>query len=184
MKAETFVFQPVIEADRFILRPLQKSDAPILAEHAADSRIAMGTKSIPHPLPSGATEALVARARDEVRETDTWVLDGTKSGRAELLGSISLTRIGRGQSEVAFWVVPGSWNDGLASEAVRALLAANPHQATAIFAEVFQDNAGSARVLANNGFTYLGEAEAFSEARAAKVATWTYMRCMKDQPKG
>jgi RimJ/RimL family protein N-acetyltransferase len=80
----------------------------------------------------------------------------------------------RRQSEIGYWVAPAFWNSGLASEAVRALIAANPHGASTIFAEVFQDNPGSARVLTNCGFDYLGDAEAYSVARGATVATWTY----------
>ena len=45
-----------------------------------------------------------------------------------------------------------------------------------IFAAEFQDNPASARVLTNCGFEYVGDAEAFSVARNAKVATWTYIR--------
>jgi RimJ/RimL family protein N-acetyltransferase len=63
---------------------------------------------------------------------------------------------------------------GFATEAVKTLLAANPHVAKRYFAEAFQDNPGSARVLTNCGFDYLGDAEAFSVARNAAVPTWTY----------
>ena len=45
-----------------------------------------------------------------------------------------------------------------------------------ILAEVFQDNPRSARVLTNAGFEYIGDAEAFSVARNAKVQTWTYLK--------
>ena len=45
-----------------------------------------------------------------------------------------------------------------------------------IFSAVFQDNPASARVLTNCGFEYVGDAEAFSVARNAKVTTWTYIR--------
>ncbi len=45
-----------------------------------------------------------------------------------------------------------------------------------IFAEVFQDNPGSARVLTNCGFEYIGDAESFSVARNARVPTWTYLK--------
>jgi RimJ/RimL family protein N-acetyltransferase len=53
---------------------------------------------------------------------------------------------------------------------------ANPLQNKTIFGSVFQDNPGSARVLTNAGFEYLGDAEAFSVARGAKVPTWTYLK--------
>ena len=62
------------------------------------------------------------------------------------------------------------------SEAVQALVEANPQKNCTMFAEVFQDNPGSARVLTNCGFEYLGDAESFSVARNALVPTWTYIR--------
>ncbi|MFP4450295.1 MAG: GNAT family N-acetyltransferase, partial [Rhodosalinus sp.] len=85
-------------------------------------------------------------------------------------------RMDRDQSELGYWVGPAFWNTGFAQEAVRALVMANPLGQTAMFASVFQDNAASARVLTQCGFAYLGDAEAYSVARGAKVDTWTYTR--------
>ncbi len=164
-----------IPTGRFVLRPLRKSDAGLIALYSADKRVAEGTQSIPHPLPPGATEGFVARAMSGKGDEDIWVMDGTASGLAEVLGVISLKRMDRGQSEVAYWVAPAFWNSGLASEAVRALVTFNPQRNCTLFAEVFQDNPVSARVLTNCGFEYLGDAEAFSVARAALVPTWTYI---------
>jgi RimJ/RimL family protein N-acetyltransferase len=103
-------------------------------------------------------------------------MDGSAFGLDEVLGLISLTRIEPGQSEVGFWVAPGMWNAGFASEALAALVQANPHRARALLAEVFQDNPGSARVLSHCDFEYLGDAESWSVARGARVATWTYIK--------
>jgi RimJ/RimL family protein N-acetyltransferase len=169
-----------IAAGRFVLRPARKSDAGLFAMYAGDRRVAEGTQSIPHPLPPGAAEAFVARAMSGKADEDIWVMDGTASGLAEVLGVISLKRMDEkqkigGQSEIGYWVAPAFWNTGLASEAVRALVEANPQQNRTIFAEVFQDNPGSARVLTNCGFEYLGDAESFSVARNARVPTWTYI---------
>lgn len=166
--------QFVVPADRIVLRPLRPSDAGLIALHAGDLRVARGTKSIPHPYPPGAATQLIARARDTDRHRDVWAMDGSAQGWGEVVGLITLTRLDRRQSEISYWVAPAFWNTGIASEAVRALIAANPHGAAQIFAEVFQDNPGSARVLTNAGFDYLGDAEAFSVARAATVPTWTY----------
>ena len=82
----------------------------------------------------------------------------------------------REQSEVGFWIAPAFWNAGLATEAVKGLVEANPHNDKTMFASVFQDNPASARVLTNSSFDYLGDAEAFSVARGAVVPTWTYLR--------
>lgn len=174
MKLETITNQPVIEAERFDLRPLRPSDAGLIALYAGDERVARNTTSIPHPLPPGAAEAFVTRSLSPDRTEDVWALDGTRSDGPELMGVIGLERMDRDQSKIGFWVAPAFWNSGVASAAVGALIAANPQRARTIFASVFQDNPASARVLTNRGFQYLGDAESFSVARNAKVPTWTY----------
>ena len=174
MKHEDITIQETITSDRFILRPCRKSDAGLIAMYASDDRVARGTRAMPHPLPPGTVEAMIERAGNPERTEDVWVIDGSGLGHAEALGLISLERMDRGQSEIFYWIAPAFWNTGLASEAVRVLIKANPHNAQRIFAEVFQDNPGSARVLTNCGFDYLGDAEAFSVARGATIPTWTY----------
>lgn len=170
--------QPVIETERFVLRPLRPSDAGMIAHYTSDRRVAEGTRAIPHPLPPGAAEGFVARALAADRSEDVWAIDGSAHRLAELLGVVSLTRMEGDQSELGFWIGAGFWNTGFATEAVEALVAANPHGSRTLFAEAFQDNPGSARVLTNCGFVYLGDAESWSVARGARVATWTYLRKM------
>ncbi|MFP5480423.1 MAG: GNAT family N-acetyltransferase [Alphaproteobacteria bacterium] len=176
MILEKFATQVEIPTDRFTLRPVRKSDAGLFALYAGDKRVAEATQGIPHPLPPGAAEAFCARAMAANADEDIWVMDGSRSGLPEVLGVISLKKMDRGQSEVAFWVAPAFWNHGIASQAVNALVAANPQQNCTMFAEAFQDNPGVARVLTNAGFQYLGDAESFSVARGATVPTWTYIR--------
>ncbi|MTH63453.1 GNAT family N-acetyltransferase [Paracoccus shanxieyensis] len=170
--------QAVIATERFVLRPLRASDAGLIAHYTQDRRVAEGTRSIPHPLPPGSTESYVRRAMQPEREEDVWAIDGSTNKLAELLGVVSLTRLERDQSELGFWVGAGFWNTGFATEAVAALAAANPHGSRTLFAEAFQDNPGSARVLTNCGFEYLGDAESWSVARNSRVPTWTYLRKM------
>jgi len=176
MRLEQIINQPVIEAERFTLRPVRKSDAGLLKLYTSDDRIARSTSAIPHPLPPGTTEAFIARVVADDRREDVWVLDGAANGHAELLGVISLKCIENGQAEIGYWVAPAFWNAGYASEAVNALIEANPKGCKSIFAEVFQDNPASARVLTNAGFEYIGDAETYSVARGANVETWTYIK--------
>ena len=176
MKQETIIAQPVIETPRMLLRPLRNADAGLMRLYAGDRRVAEMTTHIPNPYPPGAAETLIAQSTRADREAFSWAMDGSEAGGAEFLGLITLQQLDRDQTEIAFWVAPTMWNTGFASEAVRALIAANPLASQTIFASVFQDNPGSARVLTNAGFDYLGDAEAFSVARGAKVATWTYLK--------
>lgn len=168
-------------AGRLVLRHVRPSDADLLAIYAGDKRVAQATHSIPHPLPLGAAEAFVSRAMAANADEEIWVMDGSGSGLAAVLGVISLKRMDAdtltmGQSEIGYWVAPEFWNTGFASAAVKALVAANPQKNRTIFAEVFQDNPGCARVLSNAGFQYLGDAETFSVARGVRVPTWTYLK--------
>lgn len=176
MKFDAIVNQPVIETERLVLRPLRRSDAGLLELYGSDERVARMTRSIPHPLPPGAIDAFIVRSLADGRDEDVWAMDGSAKGLGELLGLIALERMDREQSEIGYWVAPAFWNTGLASEAVRALVEANPQENRTMFASVFQDNPASARVLTNTGFQYLGDAEAYSVARAATVPTWTYLK--------
>lgn len=178
MKLDHITTQADIAADRLTLRAPRKSDAGPLALYAADVRVATNTTSIPHPLPPGTTESYLARVMTPGSAEVVWVMDGStevSEGRVrDVLGVISLTGIDRDQAELGYWVAPAFWNAGVASEAVKALIAANPLGHKTMFATVFQDNTASARVLTNAGFEYVGDAEAYSVARGANVATWTY----------
>ena len=176
MEMEKITLQSVVEAERFDLRPLRRSDMGLIELYGGDERVARMTTSIPHPLPPGTAEAFVTRAMKDDRDEDVWVIDGMKSGAAELMGLISLEKLDRNQSEIGYWVAPPYWNTGLASDAVQALLDANPLGNKTIVASVFQDNPASARVLTHCGFEYLGDAERFSVARDASVQTWTYFK--------
>lgn len=167
-----------IETERFCLRPLQMSDRGLLEMYLGDMRVASMTRSIPHPLPPEYIPNRIERAGDDESASEFWVIDGSAHDHAEVMGVVKLTKLDRNQSELRYWVAPAFWNAGIATAAVGAILAENPQGACDIYAEVFQDNPGSARVLTNAGFAYLGDAETFSVARNAIVATWTYVRKM------
>lgn len=178
MEHSVITTQAVIEASRFDMRPLTASDAGLLAFYAGDARVATMTTSIPHPLPPGAAEAMIARAQDPNRTEEVWVLDGQRSNLGEVLGIISLTSLAEDRAEIAYWVAPGFWNAGYASEAVETLLAVNPLGLKTVFGSVFQSNPQSARVLMRAGFEYIGDAEAFSVAQNRMMETWTYLKTL------
>lgn len=176
MKLEMISRQPVMKGTRITLRPLVVSDAELVARYANDERVAQMTTAIPFPLSLEAAEEYVSLALSDDRIEDVWAIESELASPPALVGVISLKNLGREQSEVGYWVAPDFWNQGYAGEALAALIAGNPHANRSIVACVFQDNPASAHVLESNGFACLGEAEAFSLARAAHVPTWTYLR--------
>ena len=157
MKHDRVTTQATISAERFVLRPVRALDQGMLEMHAGDARVARMTRSIPHPLPPGAAQAFVARAQDPERTEDVWIMDGSASGFGELLGVVGLERMDRDQCEISFWVVPGLWGSGIATEAVGALIEANPLNCKTVFASVFQDNPASSRLLSNLGLGIRGQ---------------------------
>lgn len=169
------VAQTPIEAEHFTLRAPRSSDVGLLSLYASDKRVAEASRSLPHPLPPGSTEAFIARSLDPKVPLYTFIIDGTVASNSEVLGVMQLKPLERDQSEVSFWVAPSFWGTGIASSALKALVAANPLGDKTMFAEIFQDNQASARVVTNAGFEYLGDAETFSVARGARVPTWTYV---------
>ncbi len=179
MNAQTDLnLQANIETDRFVLRPLNLSDSGLLERYIGDTRVASMTRTIPHPLPPEYVANMIARASDPKRDEDFWAIDGSAFGHAEVMGVMKMMRLDRNQSEIRYWVAPAFWNTRIATDAVEAILRANPQGVCDVYAEVFQDNPGSARVLTNAGFSYLGDAETYCLARGAVTPTWTYARKM------
>ncbi|WP_299030445.1 GNAT family protein [uncultured Sulfitobacter sp.] len=173
---DTLTNQPTLTTARFVLRPVRMSDLTRIEHYAADSRLAMHTPRLPHPLPPGLIAGFIERAMAPIREEDVWVMDGGTDNGDEVMGVISLTRLDRNQSEIGYWVAPPFWNTHIASDAVQAIVTGNPLGNDAMFASVFHDNPASAKVLTNTGFAYLGDAETFCLARNATVPTWTYSK--------
>ena len=176
MKLDEIIYQPSFETERFDLRTMRRSDAGLVEFYTKNDRVARMTASIPHPLPPGATESMIARALHPEREEDIWVIDGMRSVLSEVIGLISLQRLSKAQSELTYWVAPAFWNKGVASEVTGALIQQKPMRNKTIFAAVLQDNPASAQVLTSCGFDYVGDAEVYSVSRQATVATWTYLR--------
>lgn len=174
--------QPTVRLARFDLRPIRAEDSGLWAFYAGDRRVAEMTAHIPHPLPPGAAEAVMARAAANDRTKDVWVMDARRLGGADLMGVITLDRMDSGQSEISYWVAPQFWNSKLASEAVSGLVEANPLDNASIFAAVFQDNPASARVLTNCGFEYIGDAELHCTARDSVLDSWTYVKPLRGAP--
>ena len=159
---------PEIAGERILLRALRPSDAGLLALYCGDPRVARMTTSIPHPYPPGASEDFIAATARPDAGAVVWAIDGTRSQRPELVGTVAL-RAAEGERELGYWVAPPVWRKGIATEAVRLLSAANPLGDRSWIASVFHDNPASAAVLDRCGFVETGGDRAFSVARGEAV---------------
>ena len=172
---------PALRTERLDLRPLRRSDAGLLALYAGEARVARMTSTIPHPYPPGAAASFIEGAATMERGA-VWAIDGSRSGLPEVAGTIGLRRPGPEGCEIGYWIAPPFWNDGLATEAVRAVVEADPFGCGAVWGSVFRDNPASARVLGAAGFERTGEGETWSVARGEAVRTWIYRRGERRAP--
>ena len=95
------------------------------------------------------------------------VLNRTIIRGNEVLGSVASFEMD-GQREVTYWIGKPYWGQGVATEALRLLLATvdptRPMQARAA-----KDNVGSIRVLEKCGFRVIDEERGFANARGMEI---------------
>ncbi|MCF3123326.1 GNAT family N-acetyltransferase [Streptomyces arenae] len=90
----------------------------------------------------------------------TVLADGDVVGNAAVYGE-------PGEREVTYWIDRAYWGRGLATAALRALLALVPERP--LYARAAADNAGSLRVLDKCGFQVSARESAFAEARGTHI---------------
>lgn len=83
-----------------------------------------------------------------------------------LVGTVAAFTV-EGEREVTYWVDPARWGEGIATQALRLLLAEEPERP--VHARVAAHNTGSRRVLEHCGFVVVGHDRGF----AAGVGTDT-----------
>jgi RimJ/RimL family protein N-acetyltransferase len=141
---------------RLALGPLGHEDAAVIAELAGDRAVADTTISIPHPLDGPGARAWLQRlaASDALGESLHLAIRRRYEG--DVVGVAALREIDRAheQAELSFWVGRPYWGQGLAGEAVGALIT---HGFTTlalnrIYAYHMVRNPASARVLDRLGF--------------------------------
>lgn len=145
---------PVLETVRLRLRPYAPADAPQLQRLADEKVIADTTLSIPHPYPIGAAAAWIGLHAVRWTAHEELIFAITLKATGELLGSISLTiQEAHEKAELGYWVGVPHWNQGYASEAVRAVIACGfgTLGLNRIQAHHFAKNPASGRVMVKAG---------------------------------
>lgn len=163
--------QALIQTERLTLRPLTRSDVGLIRLYSQDERLARMTRTIPHPLPPGATEAFVDGVLSGTRGDTVWAIEHRGASGPALIGLVALAE----DDEIGYWIGVPFWSTGFATEAVEAVVAhCLGEMRPRLHAQVFQDNPASAQVLTKAGFRYVGEDSVYSIARGATVPVWRY----------
>lgn len=145
-----------------ILREVHDSDLPVFFRQLNDPESRHMAAFTPEdPADRDRFEAHWARNRAAGGVALRTVLaDGDVVGNAAVYGE-------PGEREVTYWIDRAYWGRGLATAALRELLALVPERP--LYARAAADNAGSLRVLEKCGFRATARERGFAQARGAEI---------------
>ena len=116
--------QPTLSTTRLVLRGFVASDAAQVQRLAGDAVVAETTLVIPHPYPDGAAEDWIAGHGQAWSSAKAAIWAITRRGDEALLGAMSLhLRPLHRQAVAGYWIGRPFWGQGIASEALAAVIA-------------------------------------------------------------
>ena len=143
----------------FRLRKWRKEDAQEIVKAANNPKIAGNLRnSFPHPYSINDAEWFVndCISKEGERQLARAIeVDGKAAGS---IGIFLMDDVYEKSGELGYWLSEDYWQQGITSQAVRLICweAFAAFDIVRIFAEPFEHNAGSRRVLEKAGFTYEG----------------------------
>lgn len=148
---------PVLRTARLVLRPFTLDDAPAVQGLLSDREVAKQTLTIPHPYPDGAAAEFIAKHADWLAAGKQFIWAITRDG--EIVGAMGLHLVpAHRRAEVGYWIARAAWGQGIATEALRAVIAQGfdvlgLHR---IDAQHYQENPASGAVMRKAGMTHEG----------------------------
>jgi len=150
------------------LRDLQDDDLDAVFEMMRDpAAITLAAFTAEDPDDRAAFDAWMARLRGSADvEAHVVTEDG---GFAGTVGAFTVD----GDREVTYWIARHAWGRGVATEALRLLVARQPERP--LYARVAAHNAGSIAVLERNGFTEVSRLTSFAPGVKRDVEEIVYV---------
>ncbi|MFE7272744.1 GNAT family N-acetyltransferase [Streptomyces sp. NPDC057623] len=143
------------------LREVHDSDLPVFYRQLNDPEaLRMAAFTPKDPTDRDAFDAHWQRIRTSPDVLRTILADGDVVGSTAVYGE-------PGEREVTYWVDRAYWGRGVATAALRGLLAEVPERP--LYARAAADNEGSLRVLRKCGFRVTAQARGFANARGEEI---------------
>ncbi|MCQ2134910.1 MAG: GNAT family N-acetyltransferase [Bacteroidales bacterium] len=149
-----------METERLILRPWLVSDAEALFKYACDPDVGLAAGWPPH---KDVAESLSV-IRTYFANDRTWAI--VLKETSEPIGCIgyyvhgeSNIEIGEEDAEIGYWIAKPYWNQGICTEALRAMIdyCFNVKGFITLWSDFFVDNPASGRVMEKCGFVDTGK---------------------------
>lgn len=160
-------FRLPLRSEQLVLRPLERTDAPKVADMAGEWEVARWTLDIPHPYDIAMARNFIAWAQDELPVQRRIFLAMVARASGDLVGTISLTRNGADEGEIGYWVGRPYQGRGFAREAAAVVIAV-AFEALAlrrVVAACRPENEASWRVMEYCGMRYVEDIQRWSMAR-------------------
>ena len=145
-----------------VLREVHDSDLPVFYRQMNDPEaVRMAAFTPEDPADRDVFDAHWKKIRSSPEVLSRTVLaDGDVVGSAAVYGE-------PGEREVTYWIDRAYWGRGVATAALRGLLAEVPERP--LYARAAADNAGSLRVLEKCGFRVTTHARGYAHARGEEI---------------
>ena len=151
---------PKLVTERLILNKIKDSDIPVIVDYAGNKKIAENTLNIPHPYTKKDAEFWISNATKGFKNGTQYTFGIRLKPKNEFIGAIGLKVEPRfDRAEMGYWIAEKFWNQGFATEAVKAMLeyGFNTLELNKILATHLVENSASGKVMINNGMIKEGE---------------------------
>ncbi|MBK8567970.1 MAG: GNAT family N-acetyltransferase [Saprospiraceae bacterium] len=156
---------PSLKTERLLLRPLEESDAPEILVHRSDERITRFTDS-PKALDLDAALLFILSIQERIENGNSAVWAICLHGEDKLIGTICIWNFDpeRSVAEVGFTLHPDFWGQGIATEALAAVIefGFSQMEAEVLEAAAQHENFASIRLLERVGFVRIGKEDAYT----------------------
>ncbi len=150
---------PLLTTERLALRAFEADDAEAVTELCNEWEIARTTLNIPHPYERWMAEAWIENHRPGFERGDSVIFAITFRPDGRLVGAVGLHLDPASHAgELGYWVGKDFWNQGIATEAARAVVAHafDRMGLNRIAARHMTKNPASGRVMQKVGMTFEG----------------------------
>jgi ribosomal-protein-alanine N-acetyltransferase len=168
---------PSFRTSRLLVRAFALADVPRLVTLAGDYAVAKNTLNIPHPYSEEDARRWVQLTQENYEQQTGYAFALELLSSGEFIGGIGLTVVRRfDRAEVGYWLGQPYWGQGLASEALAAVLRFGFSELglNKIYATHIAENPASGRVMLKNGMVKEGELVQHTKRDGHYYDLWQY----------
>ena len=158
-----------ITTARLTLRHPKPNDAPAITRAINDWEVVRWLSRVPYPYQQADAAEFIDRS--EIAWTERNASRFVIILKSEIVGGIGLERHDKSLFDLGYWIARRHWNNGIATEAVFAIIDFAHEQlaASGITASCHEENQRSEKVLLKANFSRVGTGLRFSAALGKKV---------------